>query len=219
MRETVAAAALLALAVATAARAGEERALTLTRGVDYAVSARTEGTGGDRLQVLDPAGRVLREVAVDRSVREGFEFRPGVTATYFFRTLDGPGAPAPNPGNIGVTRDCRGGVSTLCTLQVGVAAASTFDFLDEFDFHRVRLVAGRRYTAALAREGAGAGLLVAFVDGRRRTLRSSGAAGAGPDGRALVQVSFTPRRTGDYWVKAVGGARTGAYEVLVRQGR
>ena len=58
--------------------------------------------------------------------------------------------------------------------------------------------------------------IVEFRDARRRVLARSLPVVIGDDGVARARVSLRPRRTGDYWVNAVGGTYTWDYRVSLR---
>jgi hypothetical protein len=216
-------------------------AARLDAGTDYAFSAGIQTEyGGGTMELSDPAGRIVRSVATEDGTRRGLEFRPAASATYFLRVrLDAVPDDGPDQHAVlaRVDHDCRGGVSTRCTLKPGAASVSTSTWWNEFDFHRVRLTAGRAYLARVTQRLEENGfreefLVVEFRDSRRRTLARSGTVRYNllgqryiydgvqrydRLGRPYVEARFVPPVTGDYWVNAAGGDFTIAYEVVIRQ--
>lgn len=200
----------------------------LESGKDYFFAGAHDGIGHE-MQLRGPGGQILKRRSVYEDGWFGFEYRAASTATHFLRFVQG-GDDEPDGSGDGVGAfagpDCRNATTTLCTLQVGKSRRGRWDFAtagdpgweddveSEWDLYKVRLVAGRTYTATLGTTW-GTNLRVVFLDSARRELAAGSAVQTSGE-RRTVRATFRPRRTGDYWVRAEGGFFDLYYDLLVR---
>ena len=86
----------------------------------------------------------------------GSEFRPPATATFYIKA-ENSGSVAPLSYFLAVENDCREGSSTRCNLPAGKTRAGNFNFSEpvDSDWHRIRALAGKRYTVRMSTDYSG----------------------------------------------------------------
>ncbi len=167
----------------------------LEAGRDYAVAMADYADA--RIEVIDPSRRVVASFLTYDDQQMGAEVRAAVTGTYTVRIT----AAEPSSYAIRVENDCPRTTATRCTFRVGqTARGRSWSSSDDADASRVRLEAGRTYSATVT----GHPLLekaAHWLDLRGRTLASC----VGFSGSASCTVRLRPTRSGTYILRAANG--------------
>ena len=189
--------------------------VALKKGQDYALWGYRSGdegdTGGPTVTVYAPSGKRLQSFSISPNFfPQGREFRAPAAGTYYLKVAATGQASQPFPLTyfVGVSFDCRQGLTTRCTLSVGQKPTGHYNFYLDNDWRKITAQAGKRYTLLLGAPGG----LAASAEVIDRTGKIVGQCGTnaplGPctsfkaaySGPYYVDVSYSDEESGPYQV-------------------